>query len=599
MSRTLSLLRPVTSSTLVLALVLGSVFTGLFSATTELSFASHSQCSDGKDNDDDKNIDYPQDDDCQSLDDDYEGLGLNGNFITVRDGKNSIQPGGSLVYVITLKQQRETSRLMNVDLHVPNQTSIVSASDGGSVVHDGVIHWSNVSVYKNVTRTLTVHVNVSHDAKTGEYLVARVLVDGTEDTDTTLVENYVAPASDQYRVSITDGKEFSAPGEKLTYTIRVRNVSSQNLTSDVRVAMPFSSNFLSGSPGAVRDSYNVTWKKETFSPGEEKVFTFTTLIDHDTPERYSVRSRAYVGTVSDLDETIITNGLPYDSISASITDNRNTAEVGQILTYVVTVKNDATQAAPHVNVDAGVPVYGEFVSATEGGIYDGTNIRWLLTEVAPHDVRKLSFSIRVRSDAPINSILMASAVADGQTGHRVQDQTKVVLESTEVSIAQKSVLFRKTADRSEAVPGGVINYTLSITNTLDSVISDATILDRFDARYLSLQSYQNGQYLIGNSDGRMEWKVPVLKPGESWKTTYVLTVAKDAPTGLPLDNVASLRGADVSGISLSERVSTNTSGVFNGFPETGAGMDGLLAIVLAGMALATAGMQRRFGIALI
>lgn len=592
MSRTLSFLRPVASA-LILALVLGTAFTGLFSLTSEPTLASHSECSDGKDNDVDGLIDYPQDDDCQSLDDDYEGIGLSGNFITITDGKESVQPGGSLVYVITLKQQREDARVVNIDLHVPNQTSIVSASDGGSVVQDGVIRWTNVSVYKNVTRTLTVNVNVDPNAAVGQYMVARALVEGTEATDTTLVEYYVAPSADQYRISITDGRTYAMPGENLTYTVRARNLSSERLTSDVRVAMPYNSSFLTASNGAVIDSYNATWRQQVFEPNEEKVYTFTVSIDRSTANQFLIRARAYVGTINALDETTITNDIPGEFISASITDNRDTAEIGQVLQYVIKVKNDASMAATHVNVDGGLPLYSEFVSATEGGYFDGTNVRWLLTQVAPYEVRTLVMNIRVRGDAPINTILTATAVADGQTGNIVRDTTKVVLESTEVGLAPETVLFRKYADRSEAVPGGVINYTLSITNTLDTVISDATILDRYDARYLSLQSYTNGQYLLSNSEGRMEWKVPVLKPGESWKTTYVLLVSKDAPAGLPLDNVATLRGADVSGISLTERVSTNTSGVFGGFPETGAGWDAILGTVLAFASFGTTIVQRR------
>ena len=78
----------------------------------------------------------------------------------------------------------------------------------------------------------------------------------------------------------------------------------------------------------------------------------------------------------------------------------------------------------------------------------------------------------------------------------------------------------------------------------------------------------------------------------------MLAVSPNAPTGLPLDNVATLRGGDVSGVSLTERVSTNTSGVLGDFPETGAGMDAILALLLAAPALAAAGAQKKFGISL-
>lgn len=580
------------ASALALTLVLSLVFTSLMAVSSELTLASHSQCSDGQDNDNDGRVDYPQDDDCLNLDDDFEGLGLSGNFITVTDGKESVSPGGNMVYVITLKQQRQDARIVNVDFHLPHQGNIVSASDSGDV-RESHVRWTNLSVYKNVTRTITVHANVKPEATVGQYMVARALVSGEEATDTTLIENYVAPQNDTYKVSITDGREFITPGQNLTYTVRVKNTSSTAKTTDVRASMPYMSDYLTISDGGVRDSYNVTWKNVTLNPGAERVFSYTVQVDRDAVDRFAIRARAYVGTISALDETVVRFGLPYNAITTSITDNRNTAEIGQLLTYVIKATNTSDIVGTQVAISANMPQFGEFVSATEGGISDGTNVRWLIAQIAPKDTRTFSYTVRVRSDAPLDSILTAGAVADGMNGYIARDVTKVVAESSELGIAKNEVVFRKTADRSEAVPGGAIRYTLFIRNTLDHVISDAVIVDRYETQYLSYVSAENTQYLLNRSEGHMEWQVPVLKPGESWQTTYVLSVAENAPTGLMLDNVATLRGADVSGISLTERVRTNQSGVIGDFPETGAGMDTILALLMGLPALAATGIQRK------
>jgi len=560
--------------------------------SSELTIASHSQCSDGQDNDNDGRVDYPQDDDCSSLDDDFEGLGLSGNFITVTDGKESVSPGGNMVYVITLKQQRQDARVVNVDFHLPHQGNIVSASDSGDV-RESHVRWTNISVYKNVTRTITVNANVKPEAAVGQYMVARALVSDEEATDTTLIENYIAPQNDTYKVSITDGREFITPGQNLTYTVRVKNTSSSAKTTDVRASMPYMSDYLTISDGGVRDSYNVTWKNITLDPGMEKVFTYTAQVDRYAVDRFAIRARAYVGTISALDETVVRIGLPYNAITTSITDNRNTAEIGQLLTYVIKATNTSDIVGTQVAISANMPQFGEFVSATEGGISDGNNVRWLIAQIAPKDTRTFSYTVRVRSDARLDTILTAGTVSDGMNGYISRDVTKVVAESNELGIAKNDVVFRKTADRSEAVPGGAIRYTLFIRNTLDHVISDAVIVDRYETKYLSFVSAENTQNLASRSEGHMEWQVPVLKPGESWQTTYILSVSEDAPTGLELDNVATLRGADVSGISLTERVRTNKSGVIGDFPETGVGMDTILALLMGIPALAATGIQRK------
>lgn len=595
-NKVFSLLRVYTAkklaSTVTLFLVLSFVFPLLLSATTETLLAVHTQCSDGSDNDNDGKTDYPQDDDCESLDDDHEGIGLSGNFISLTDGKETVSPGGALVYVLTLKQQRVDSRNVNVTLHLPHQENIASASDGGSV-NPGIVHWTNVSVYKNVNRTLTVHVNVKPDAQVGQYLVARAMVDGAEATDTTLIESYVVVPADTYRVSITDDKDFVMPGQSLTYVVRVRNTAGKNTVTDVRVALPYEVNYQSSSAGSLRDSYNVTWKGASFALGEERTFTVTATVDPRAVDRSGIRARATAGTISDLDTTIIRTGLPYDAIITSVSDGRSTAEVGQKLTYVVKVTNQSDTVGTSVFVNAAVPTYAQIVSVSHGGTTDGNAIRWHIVQMAPNETRDFTFIAQVRSDTPLGTTLSASAVADGMNGEISRDSTKIVAQSTEIASAGENVIFRKTADRAEAVPGGSIRYTLFVQNTLDTVIADASILDRYDAEYLSLASADNRHFLASESDGHMEWKIPVLKPGESWQTTYVLSVSANAPTGMMLDNVATLRGADVSGVSLTERVRTNSSGVLGEFPSTGVGMDALLATMLAFVALGATGAQKK------
>lgn len=570
--------------------LLSAGFVTTFSLSSETTLAIHSQCSDGLDNDRNGKTDYPQDDACQSLDDDYEGISTSGNFITITDGHDTVAPGGAVVYVLTLKQQRETSRNVNITLDLPHQSNVTGASDGGDFKGDRVT-WTNVSIYQNVTRTLTVNVNISPNAKEGQYLVARVLVEGAEATDTTLVKASEIQQGDVFNVSVTDSKDYVLPGSTLEYTVRVKNQSTATRTTDVRLALPYDTYFISNSEGGKQDSYNVSWKAVSFAPNETKTFTATVQIDSRTKDRIILRAKAYAGSMIALDQTVARIGLPYNSITTSISDNRNTAEVGQILNYTVKVTNTSDMVATDVPVDASFPIYGEFVGATEGGYWDGTNVRWLVLQIAPKDTRTLVYSVRVRADAPLGSVLTAAATADNSMS---RDTTRVVLQSTENGLVENNVLFRKTADRGEAVPGGKIRYTLFIRNTLDHVISDASIIDRFDNRYLSLESVDDPTSLVSKTDSQMTWAVPVLKPGESWKTSYVLSVAPNAPTGMQLDNVATLRGADVNGLSLTERVRTNSSGVLREFPMTGAGMDAFMAAAVAVLAMGAGFMQKKF-----
>lgn len=575
----------------LLLVLLTAAFSGLFSLTAEpVAAADRAQCADGKDNDSDGLVDYPQDDDCENLDDDFEGRGTSGLFISIRDDKETIAPGGAMNYVITLKQQRDDARVVNVSLNIPHQVTLASASDGGALA-PGRVTWTNVSVYKNVPRTLTVQANLDPNTAEGHLIVARVLAQGTEATDTTLVERGVAPDTQSLKISVTDGKEFARPGDVLNYTVRVRNDSNVGNKSNVSVEIPWLAEFLSATEGYKRKTSNITWPDVSFEPKEEKTFQFAVRLDDRAQDRYVFRTRVYAGISNAVDQTVIRVGLPYNAISASITDNRQTVEVGQDLHYVVTVRNNADVVGTNVNISASVPHYAEFVSSSEGGKWDGSNVRWLIFQIAPNDTRQVEFTIRVRPDAPIGASLLAGVTAEGSSD---RDTTQVAERSTEGQV--KQVMFRKGVDRSEVVPGGDIRYTLYVRNTLDHTISDAVIMDRYDGQYMSFVSTDTPGSLVRQTSGEMEWKVPVLAPGQTWQASYILRVSEDAPNAADLNNVASISGRDVSGVALSERVRTVSTDVFTDFPTTGGAMDALIGLVLGLAAIGSAAGHRRLGI---
>ncbi len=579
------------------ASVVGSFFllslllTSGFSLTTEQTKAIHTECSDGLDNDGDRKSDYPQDDDCESLDDDYEGISHTGNFITLTDGKEEVQQSGALVYVITLKQQRETSRNVNVDFHIPFQGNIVSASDGGSVTdHD--VRWTNVSVYKNATRTLQVHVNVRPDAPLGQYLVARVRSNGDEVTDTTLVTEVKQKSTIDYSVSVSDGEEFVQPGEELTYTVRVRNTGEEMMTSDVRLNLPSSIYFISASDGGVQQSYTVVWPQMVFEPGTTRILSAKVQVDPRAHNRISILARANVGGASDTDHTTINIGVPKKMITATITDNRETAKVGETVTYNIYVKNNHNSlVATNVAVDAGLPRFGQFASATDGGYFDGTNVRWVIVQLAPGENRLLQFSAKIRPDAEEGATLVASAVADGANGVIVRDTTTV---SRYGSSVKQQPLFRKTADRGEVFPGGSIRYTLTVHNTLNHPISNATITDRFDSEYLSLESLDDASSVISQDGGQMVFRVPTLAVGEVWRTSYILRVSNNLPAGLSLSNIATIQGDDIREVSLNERVTTVQAEVMmRDVPRTGFGLDAFITLALLSLGVVSTHAQRK------
>ncbi len=613
----------------MLALIMSGSASALVAALP--SAANHSQCSDGIDNDHDSKEDYPQDVDCVSLDDDFEGVSQSGLFVTVSDGKESTPANSSLHYTVSLRQQRDDVRTVDVYLHLPAQVNFSTASDGG-VVRDGIVHWDNISVSRNNTVYLSVHANLLPYLTEGTLLVARVLADGSETTDTTMVSGVGSSSlTRQFAVGITDGQATALPGDTLSYQIRVQNLSETTNVTNVQVPLPSLVAVTDRSGDAELISDKIIWKNVSFAPNQEKSFFFTVKVAPHVHKFASIHMRVTAGSISAVDDTLLYVGTPQGSLSADITDGRNSAARGQIITYTITLRNYSDRLATNGVVGASLPVYGEFVSATEGGRWDGNGVHWQRLQVAPNGQRTLSYSVRVRSDAPDGAVLRAAVtvqgttasdtttVSGGRTTTRQVNTTYPQYGSSPVYTTGShdydytttsstgytpypttgykpldgkgmDVLFRKSAGQGEALPGSNITYTLFVRNTLGHSINNAVISDRFDSSLLSIVR-ADGALRLG--DGQLQWNVPSLAPGESWTTTYVLKVSRNAPKGTVVQNIATISGSDLRELSLSARVNVTGTGVVRTLPKTGGAMDALFLLVTAPLALASAVAQRR------
>lgn len=573
-------------------LLLGTTFGTLTLTQPDQASAYRTQCSDGLDNDGDGRIDYPEDNDCENLEDDFEGYSTKGLFIAVTDGKEAVAPGGSLVYRITLKQQRDTHRDVNIDLHFPVQVDLVSASDGGRIERDGRVHWDNVTVFKDSTRVLTVNANVRTDAPQDQLIIAKAISQGEQATDTTRVDGK-HELQGKFSLFLTDNQTNALPGSTLYYTLRVKNGTDAERTTDVRVTLARETTFVDASIGSEAQlNNNILWRDITFGPKEERTFTFAAHVQDRLPENYMIRMRAIAGNANTVDETLITKGIPSDSLTVSMSDGHSTAKRGDLLTYKIDVKNRSDVLANHQLITASLPINSEFISATDGGVYDGNVVHWQNMQIAPNGVRSLSYTIRVRSDAVTGTDLMATVQVRGGTS---VDYTTVgavgfgdTVNPSQSTRGRDDLLFTKVASTDEVVPGGTVRYTLTVRNILSEPLMDAVINDRFDASMLSIADAGDAQGLGG---GRLQWNVPILQPGDSWQTSYLLNVSPNAKRGAILTNIATITGSNIGSLSLTQRVRTVRTGVFTSMPQTGAAMDVLFTMMTSAGALGVAGTQ--------
>ncbi len=396
----------------------------------------YAQCGDGTDNDRDGKVDYPDDTDCTSVNDTQEGPHYNlGITTTVTDNRTQVAPGRPISYNIVLRPTfTDGYRNVNVDLYLPNGVVFTNASNGG-VITTGRVHWDSVAINaREGAKVLTVNASVSEFVKDGQIFTTRAVVEGQETIDTSTVSYLAIDPGAQFRMNLDDGKQYSLPGDENVYTLKVKNISNLTSATDVKVLLPVLSEFLRADGDYKKDDLQtIIWKNTVFQPGEEKIFSFTVKIDRSTLKDYVIRVRATAGSVTTADTTIIRLGAPAKAVTLSITDGTIIAERGQLQTIHITLRNSSSYVATNLAVTGALPLYTDFVSADQGGTWDGTNVRWNGLQVTANATRTLSYTLRIRKDAPLNERLVASAALGGTLSRDASaSQNLIVRDSTRV-----------------------------------------------------------------------------------------------------------------------------------------------------------------------
>lgn len=588
------------------ALVVGLAHTVLVAPLGEEVIAASTECADGVDNDFDGKIDYPQDSQCLSLHDQSEGPTGKGLFLDVTDGLKTVKASGHMTYTISLTTDRDETKNVDVQFFIPHQTNLISSSNGGDLVGDYLV-WRNVSVYPGQTRKLYVNVNVKPRAQQDLLVVAKTYAEGEEATDITRIEGAEGDLASQQvpslRISVSDGKAYAEPNEQLTYKIVVDNTSGPSRTFRLRTDLSVFLTYVNATEEPRVDRSVVEWLSQQIEAGEVREYYLTTKVDREAPQNVAVQLKVSSNESIARDTTTIYTGTLGSVLTASVSDGLDSARAGELVNYAIAVRNNSNKLATEVDANMALPTYMEFVSATEGGQWTGTNVRWAGLTVSPYGGRTLSVTARIRSDAPLGSRLRASAEVKGtiavDTTHVATERIAggggiamgggARVDAPYMPTSRAPVLLRKVADRSEVRPGDTVSYSLYLKNNTSQSFSNVIVQDRMDMQYMQVLGSEYGQ---AESD-RLSWRIPSLSPGEEWTVRYTVRVAGHAPQGIALNNVVSVSGDGIETFSLNERVLTSSMNVITDLPPTGAGFGSIFVGLSGVLSLLPAGLQRR------
>jgi len=370
--------------------------------------------------------------------------------VTKSDSPDPVQVGQELTYSIAVHNAGPDAAVgASVTDELPANVTLVSAtaSAGGPCPGATTVSCQLGTLAAGGSATVTIKVTPTTDgrlANTAQVSSTTADPDAANNSATAeTVVNAAPPPSADLRLTKSDSPDPVLVGQELTYTIAVSNPASSTSTASnvvVTDTLPGSMTFGSAtaSQGSCTGTATVSCQLGTLAAGASATVTIkvTPTTGGPVTNTASLSSSTIDPDTSNNSATAETtvNLAPPPSADLSLTksDSPDPVEVGQQLTYTLTVANPASSAtaASNVVVTDTLPATVTFVSAaaSSGGTCSGTttvSCQW--ASLAAGGSATATIRVTPTTDADLtNAASVSSSTADPNTSNNSATATTVV-----------------------------------------------------------------------------------------------------------------------------------------------------------------------------
>ncbi|MGM7697928.1 DUF6923 family protein [Microbacterium sp. A84] len=460
--------------------------------------------------------------------------------------ENPVQAGTELAYTITVTNTGATVVDVNRDDNlagVLDDAAITTpvASDTASVTATGPaadIIAIRGTLAAGATATITYTVTVNAPTDRGDSIAANYIVTPGEAPD---------PGCDpadglctltpiqSYSVSKSVDKSVVIPGDVLAYTVTVINTgavafdagSPASFTDDLAAVLDDAVYNDDVSAGGVVTGDQLSWSGP-LAVGETVLVTYSVTVN--SPLRGNgLLTNAVVPTAPTGEcepaDTCITE-TPVLALTVEKDVDVSSAMPGDVVSYSVTVSNigqaDYTAATPAALLDELGGVLDDATynnDASSGATLTGTVLSWS-GPLAAGQSQTITYSVTVNDpisgdQALRNTVSTPSPGGSCASGNSCETETPVA-----------SFTVNKEADVATVLPGGIVNYTVAVTNTSDvdyTIANPASFSD--DLTGVFDDAVYNGDVSTGGAvtGNTLTWS-GALAAGDTVTVTYSVTV---------------------------------------------------------------------------
>ncbi|WP_409490756.1 hypothetical protein [Amycolatopsis sp. cmx-11-12] len=471
--------------------------------------------------------------------------------------KKSVDPGDTVKYTITVTNTGQTKQ--DGAAFTDDMTEVLDDADyqnDGAATIGGVTYaapklsWTG-SLDIGQTSTITYTVKIKNP-NTGDKKLSNVVTSDTpgnncppDSTDPNCVADV---PSRELTVKKTADKQTANPGDVVTYTVTVANTGKVDLVGEdaARVTDDLSE---------VLD--DADYRDDAASVPVVGTFVFTTpnlVWTGDLPVgasitlKYSVKVKSPVTGDHELRNTVSTNtpgtcppqsddpacstSTPVPGITLEKKADKATVNPGDVVKYTVTVRNTGktkltgatfTDDLTKVLDDAEFQKDG---TATIGEVtYAEPKLTWT-GDLEIGQTATVTYSVKVTKTDGDGKLI--NAITSDTPGGNCPPGSKDPKCGTTTPLS--SLKIKKTVDKTEAKPGEVVTFTVTVENTGQATVDDAKFTDDLtqvldDATFDGTAKASIGT--VTYSAPKLTWKGK-LEPGEKATVTYAVTVRKPA-----------------------------------------------------------------------
>lgn len=441
--------------------------------------------------------------------------------------------GETVTLTITVSNAAGDSDATGVVLQelLPPGLTLQSATPSQGSYDSGTGNWTIGTIGQGDSVTLTLVAQVASPTVSA---INAAIVAATEfDPQPSNNAAGVLIVPQQVDVGLTGMVSTATPnvGDTITYTFLLTNAGPDPATEILAsVALPAGVTLQSSSTSlGTYDPSTGTWSVANLAPGSSTVLTITGLVVAPDPGD----ATATVVAIDQFDNNTGNNtasaAIDPQQADLVVTTTVNTPRpnVGDTVTFTITVSNDGPDAATSVVLRDQLPAGLTFVSSSAGASYDpvtGTLVVGTLASGATE-----TFTLTATVDAVAGGTYRASATADqfDPIGGNNTATASVLPQLSDLA------LLASVSDPTPNV-GQQIVYTLTLTNIGADTATNIVISDAFpDGVTFGTASPQAGVY----NSGTGQWIVPTLAASETVTLTLSGTVAQPNPPAYTADIV--------------------------------------------------------------